>query len=114
MPTAPSSVPSQPRRFSVSPPGSAVSMTATMMGIIAMMSEARPEATLVSPQMSSRLFTVIIRTPTSARRHAVWKGTRRPVPRARQKPQMMTVDPSERRAPTSGAARWRPAIWMAP
>ena len=68
IPAAPSSVPSQPRRFRVSPPGSAVSMTATRMGTMAMISEDKPEATLVSPQISRRLLTVIMRTPTSARR----------------------------------------------
>ena len=40
MPMAPSRVPSQPRRLRVSPPGSAVSMSATRMGIMAMTSEA--------------------------------------------------------------------------
>ena len=89
-------------------------MTATKMGTMAMMSEDRPEGTLVSPQMSSRLLTVIIRMPTSASRHAVRRETRRLIPRARQMAQIMTVDSSERMAPTSGGARCSPAMWMAP
>ncbi len=84
MPTPPSSVPSQPRRFSVSPPGSTVSIRATIIGITAITSDAYPEATMVSAHVSRTLFADINRMPTSASCQAVRRETPRLMPRVTQ------------------------------
>ena len=66
--------------------------------------EAHPEATRLSAQISSTLFTVMISTPTSASRQAVFRDTRSVTPRATQITAKIAVENKDRSAPTSGGA----------
>ena len=113
MPSVPSRVPAQPRLLRASPPGRAASMTATMMGMVETRSEAMPEATMVSAQVSRMLFALMNRMPTRARRQSCWRETRRLRPVVRQRVTRRSVVSRVRHAATSDGARCRPARWIA-
>ncbi len=79
------------------------------MGIVETISEAKPEGTIVSPQVSSMLLPLIKRMPTSASFGPSPFGTRRLLPRIREIATIRTVVMTEREAETTGGGRCSPA-----
>ena len=113
MPAVPSSVPAQPRALSASPPGSTASISAIMMGMVLTMSDAKPEGTMVSPQVSSMLLPLMKSRPTSASFQPSPRRTRRPRPVSRQSAAITTVETRQRLPETTGTGRDCPATLMA-
>ncbi len=73
-----------------------------MMGSVDTISDAKPEGTIVSPQVSSMLLPLINSRPISASFHPSPRGTRRLLPRASAIARIKAVVRTERDAETTG------------
>ena len=84
------------------------------MGNVEIMSDAKPDGTIVSPQVSSMLLPDMNSNPITTSFHASPFGTRRLLPLSRQMIRINVAEISDRVADTTGGARCSPAMWIAP